>query len=134
MLGSREILRNRPYFGGLENKTQVRTVSELWKMEGKKVIGFNVNYGMQSLYLIVSPPFRLKNSCWYIFVNEIGTYGRRNGDRKISLERYSIMPYSRKTQDCQKGEWEKEWCLVRTNAKNPQEIYINPKEYQPQYY
>lgn len=125
MLGSREILKNRPYFGGLESN-QVRCVSELdWC---KNVLSFNIYSGIDGLYHAVSCPFKMKDGCWYIFLEEVGPYHRTNGDIKIKLERYSVVCY-------QNGEWEKEWCLIRADVTNFKELKeLKSLNYFPKFY
>ncbi|MFA5360743.1 MAG: hypothetical protein WC320_02135 [Candidatus Paceibacterota bacterium] len=130
-LGSSEILKNRPYFGGIKSD-QIRSVFEISSCKwGRNVLSFNVYSGVDGLYHIVSCPFKMEDSCWYIFLEEIGLYNRTNGDIKIKLDKFSIVCYP-------DGEWEKEWCLIKTSARNLKELRklcsINIADYFPQYY
>jgi hypothetical protein len=127
MLGSREILRNRPYFGGLKSD-QIRCISDLnWC---KNVLSFNIYSGIDGLYHIISCPFKMEDDCWYVFLEEVGNY-HRTSDIKIKLERYSVVCY-------QNGEWEKEFCLIKTNVTSLKDLRtllsINAPDYFPKYY
>jgi hypothetical protein len=137
------LLKNRPYFGGIECSDQIRSIRELEQWEGKKIIVFNRNCGAEELYRLVSPPFKsinncwlkaennkwfkTENDCWYILVERIGTYFRSQGDIALKLCKYSVVPY-------ENGDWEKERCLIKTHFSNPQKVYIKRSYYQPQYY
>jgi hypothetical protein len=59
-----ETLRNRPYFGGKENKRQVRALHEIKLYEN--LILFNTYIGVSSLLHVVSYPVQL-NGNWYAY-------------------------------------------------------------------
>lgn len=136
------LLKNRPYFGGIECSDQIRSIRELEQWEGNKIIVFNRDYGAEELYLIVSPPFKSSNNfwfkaednkwfktesdCWYILVERVGTHLRSEGDIALKLCRYSVVPDNN-------GIWEKERCLIKTRRSNPQKICIKRSYYQPQF-
>ena len=129
MLRNCEILRNRPYFGGIKSN-QVRYIFELnhcnW---GENVLSFNIHSGVDGFYRIVSCPFK-ENDSWHIFLEEIGSYHRTNGDIKIRLDRYSVVCY-------QNSEWEKEWCLIKVDVTSPEQLKnkkLKPLSYFPRYY
>ncbi|MDD3491528.1 MAG: hypothetical protein PHG13_00945 [Candidatus Pacebacteria bacterium] len=125
----RDILRNRPYFGGLESD-QVRSVFELNNYNwGRNILSFNVFSGVSGLYKIISHPFKGKNDSWYMFLEELGPSLRKQ-DVRIRLDRFSVVCYP----DLQ---WEKEWCLIKTDIKSFKELKklkINTKDYLPRYY
>lgn len=125
----RNILRNRPYFGGLESN-QIRSVFELNNYEwGRNILSFNIFSGINGLYKILSHPFKRKNDCWYIFVEEMGPYSRRH-DIQMRLDRFSVVCYPNL-------KWEKDWCLIKTDIKFFKELKrsrINTKDYLPIYY
>lgn len=132
-LGSSEILKNRPYFGGIKSD-QIRSVFEISSCKwGRNVLSFNVFSGVNGLYHLISCPFKEEEN-WYIFAEEIGTWGRTNGDIKIKLDKFSVVCYP-------DGTWEKDWCLVKTlvrslrNLRQSGELkLVNTLNYFPIYY
>jgi|AntAceMinimDraft_9_1070365.scaffolds.fasta_scaffold00238_10 hypothetical protein len=118
-----EKLRGRPYFGGEENKRQIRVLSEI-KLY-KNLILFNIYSGGSSLLHVVSYPAQI-NCSWISYFEEIGTCGRSSPAKRIDLSTVSVIPYS-------DGTWETEWCLLKTSAR----IFgmkVSISYYQPQHY
>ena len=122
--GCTDVLRNRPYFGGLKNRTQVRTLSEIKLYIN--LIEFNIYTGVSRLVHVLTYPFIVKSD-WHIYYEEIGPFNRRSHSKRLCLPKYSVVPYNN-------GRWETEWCLLKTKNRNPKKIHINIRKYQPQYY
>ncbi len=122
--GCTEILKNRPYFGGIKDKTQVRALNEIKLYID--FIEFNIYTGTCSLIHVLTYPFMVGPD-WCIYYEEIGSFNRRSHSKKLCLAKYSVIPYH-------DGKWEDEWCLLKTNTNNSKKIYVKANDYQPQYY
>lgn len=119
-----DILKSRPYFGGVENSRQIRALNEIKLYQN--LILFNVYVGASSLFHVVSCPVQL-NGSWIASFEEVGTCGRTSCAKRIDLSIVSVIPYNN-------GNWESENCLLRTNIRSLHKIYVEINRYQPQYY
>lgn len=119
-----EILRNRPYFGGIDNKSQVRKLNEI--QEHIVLIKFDIYNGALKLICVTTYPFTVCSD-WCFYYQEIGTL-KMNHSKRLCLAKYSVIPYN-------DGTWEKHQCLLKVDVTKLGDIRnINIKEYQPQYY
>ncbi len=105
--GSTEVLKNRPYFGGIKS-SQIKSISELNNWGENNLLICNIFVGISGLFRATSCPFQEKER-WHIFAEEIGTWGRTTGDIKIRLDKFSVVCYPN-------GTWEKDWFLLKTTA------------------
>lgn len=129
-LGSNEILKNRPYFGGFKSN-QIKSILELNNWGENNFLICNVFSGISGLFRAVSCPFKEKER-WHIFVEEIGTWGRTKGDIKIRLDQFSVVCHP-------DGTWEKDWFLAKTIAHSPKSLRQSGElnkilRYRPVYY
>ncbi|MDD3487877.1 MAG: hypothetical protein PHH35_00830 [Candidatus Pacebacteria bacterium] len=125
----RNILRNRPYFGGLESD-QVRNIPDLNHCdEGECILTFNIHSGVGGLFKVISCPFKGQDGYWRIFLEEQGPYCRVH-DIQVRLDEYSVVCYPNL-------EWEKEWCFLKTSItafKELKKLRIHREDYLPVYY
>jgi len=122
--GYAETLKNRPYFGGFENKRQVRGLNEIKPYIN--FIEFNVYVGMFSLIHVLTYPFMV-NSDWCIYYEELGSFNRRSCSKRLNLSKYSVIPYDN-------GKWERDGCLLKISRTNAKKLRVKTEKYQPQYY
>jgi len=122
--GCMGILRNRPYFGGFENKRQVRGLNEIRPYIN--FIEFDIYAGASRLIHVVTYPFMV-NSDWCIYYEELGPFNRRSHSKRLNLSKFSVIPYNN-------GEWERDGCLFKTTITSPKRLHINLKNHQPIYY
>jgi len=118
------VLKNRPYFGGTQNKSQIRALNQIKLYIN--LIEFNTYSGVSRLIHVVFRPFMIGPD-WCIYYEELGNFNRRSCVKRLRLCKYSVVPYNN-------GRWETEWCLLKTKNRNPKKIHINIRKYQPQYY
>jgi len=122
--GYTKILKNRPYFGGFENKKQVRGLNEIKPYIN--LIEFNIYVGISRLIHVVTYPFMV-NSDWCIYCEELDSFNRRSHSKRLNLSKYSVIPYNN-------GEWESNDCLLRIDIASPEKLHIKIKNHQPIYY